>query len=164
MRRALVGAAVVVLVAAACGGGGGTSKADYVKQANAVCRAAAKQVAALRIPGRADVTAMPKVAAEVVAVQRRALDRLRAIKPPKVDRPEIAKWVALVDQTIDQADLSAAAQKHGEIQRAIAANANGSTLDRRADEIARAYGLRMCVQAASPPPTTSTSAPARAGA
>ena len=163
MRRALVGA-VVALVVAACGGGGGTSKADYVEQANAVCRDAAKQVAALRIPGRADVTAMPKAAARVVAVQRRALDRLRAIKPPKSDRTEIAKWVALVDQTIDQADLSAAAQKHGEIQRAIAANANGTALDHRADEIARAYGLRMCVQAAAPPPSTSTTTSAKAGA
>lgn len=163
MRRALVGA-VVALVVAACGGAGGTSKADYVKQANAVCRDAAKQVAALRIPSRADVTAMPKAAARVVAVQRRALDQLRAIKPPKPDRTEIAKWVALVDQTIDQADLSAAAQKDGEIQRAITANANGSALDRRADEIARAYGLRMCVQAAAPPPSTTTTTSAKAGA
>ncbi len=163
MRRALVGAAVVALLVAACGAGGGASKADYVKQANAVCRDAAKQVAALRIPGRADVTAMPKAAAEVVAVQRRALDRLRAIKPPKADRARIAKWVALVDQTIDQADLSAAAQKHGDIQRAITANANGSALDRRADEIARGYGLRMCVQAASPPPPSTTTTTPKPG-
>jgi len=67
---------------------GGTSKADYVKQANAVCRDAAKQVAALRIPARADIASMPKAAANVVAVQRKAVDRLRAIKPPKQDRAE----------------------------------------------------------------------------
>jgi hypothetical protein len=155
MRRALVGA-VVALLAVACSGGGGTTKADYLKDANAVCRGAAKQVAALRIPGRADVASMPRAAANVVAVQRRALARLKAIKPPKQDRARIARWIALVDQTIGQADLSARAQKDGDIPRAIAANANGTALDHRADDIARAYGLRMCVQAASPPATPPT--------
>jgi hypothetical protein len=155
MRRALVGAGVALLVVA-CSGGGGTTKADYVKQANAVCRDAAKQVAAVRIPGRADVASMPRVAADVVGVQRRALIHLKAIKPPKQDRARITRWIALVDQTIDQADLSAKAQKDGDIPRAIAANANGTALDHRADDIARAYGLRMCVQAASPPRTPPT--------
>jgi hypothetical protein len=160
MRRALAGAVVAVAVVA-CSGGGGVTKAEYVKSANAVCREAAKQVAALRIPGRADVAGMPKAAASVVVVQRKALDRLRAIKPPKGDRAEIARWIALVDQTIGQADLSARAQKDGDIPRATTANANGAALDRRADEIARGYGLRMCVQAASPPATPPST---RAGA
>ena len=145
----------------ACGGGGGTTKADYVQQANAICRDAATQVAALRIPGRTDLEEMPKVAANIVAVQRKAVDRLRAIKPPKPDRAEIVKWIALVDQTIDQADVSAQAQKDDDIPRAITANANGTALDRRADELARAYGLRMCVEAATAPasPTTTTTKP-----
>ncbi len=155
MKRILVGAAAGMLLVA-CGGGGGMSKADYVKQANAVCRDAAKQVAALRIPARADIASMPKAAANVVAVQRKAVDRLRAIRPPKHDRAEIAEWIALVDQTIDQADVSARAQKDDDITRAITANANGTALDRRADQLARGYGLRMCVQAATPPPKPST--------
>ena len=160
MKRMLVGAAAVAVLAA-CGGGGGMTKADYVQQANAVCRDAAKQVAALRIPGRADIEAMPKAAANVVAVQRKAVDRLRAIKAPKPDRAEIAKWIALVDQTIDQADVSAKAQKDDDIPRAITANTNGTALDLRADEIARRYGLRMCVEAATAPanPTTTTTKP-----
>jgi hypothetical protein len=164
MKRILVGVVGAVLLTAllgACGGGGGTTKADYVKQANAICRDAAKQVAALRIPARADITDMPKAAAKVVTVQRKAVDRLRAIKPPKHDRAVIVKWIALVDQTIDQADVSAAAQKDDDIPRAVTANANGTALDRRADEIARGYGLRMCVQAATAPatPTTTTTKP-----
>jgi hypothetical protein len=86
---------------------------------------------------------------------------LRAIKPPKQDRAQISRWIALVDQTIDQADVSARAQKDDDIPRAITANANGTALDRRADEIARAYGLRMCVEAATAPatPTTTTTKP-----
>lgn len=155
MRRALVGAGVALLVVA-CSGGGGTTKADYVKAANAVCRGAATQVAAVRIPGRADVASMPHAAASVVAIQRRALNHLKTIKPPKQDRARITAWLALVDQTIDQAELSAKAQKDGDIPRAIEANTNGAALDHRADDTARAYGLRMCVQAASPPRTPPT--------
>lgn len=155
------GAVLLMVALVACGGGGGMTKAGYVKQANAICRDAAKQVAALRIPGRVDITDMPKAAANVVAVQRKAVDRLRAIKAPKPDRAELVRWIALVDQTIDQADVSAEAQKDGDIPRAITANANGAALDRRADEIARGYGLRMCVQAATAPatPTTTTTKP-----
>lgn len=149
---------MLVALLAACGGGGGLTKADYVERTNAVCRDAAKQVAALKVPEQADISRAPKVAAQVVAVQRAALERLKAIRAPKADRSEIAKWIALVDQTIDQAEVSATSQRAGDITRAIAANVNGSALDRRADQLALAYGLRACVQAATPPstPTTTT--------
>lgn len=156
MRRAWVGGAVAAgLLLAACGGGGGLSKADYVQQANAVCRQAARNVAALDA-GRSDVEQLPKVAGEVVAVQRTALDKLKAIKAPKEDRTEIAKWIALVDQTIDQAEVSAQSQRSGDITRAIAANLNGAALDRRADQLARTYGLTRCVRAATPPSNATT--------
>jgi uncharacterized lipoprotein len=156
MRRLLVGAALLVLLAA-CGGSGGLSRADYVKQANAVCRDGAKQIAALEVPS--DVTGLPAAAARVVAVQRTTLDRLRAIHPPKADKSQIVKWIALVDQTVDQAEMSATSQRDGDIQRAVTANVNGAALDVRADEIARGYGLKMCVQAATAPTTTTTTKP-----
>lgn len=158
MRRVLVGAALLVLLAA-CGGSSGLSKADYVRQANAVCRDGAKQIAALQIPDPDDVAGLPTAAARVVAVQRRTLDQLRAIHPPKGDKAEIAKWIALVDQTVDQAEVSASSQRDGDLKRAATANVNGAALDVRADELARGYGSRMCVQAATAPTTTTTTKP-----
>jgi hypothetical protein len=156
MRRAWVGgAAVAGLLLVACGGGGGMTRADYVKEANSVCRKAARDVAAIDANG-SDVEQLPKVAGEVVAVQRKALDQLKAIKVPKEDRTRITKWIALVDQTIDQAEVSAESQRSGDITRAMAANVNGAALDRRADELARAYGLGGCVRAATPPSSTTT--------
>jgi hypothetical protein len=159
-----------VLALSACDDGGGTTRVDFVRQANAVCRTNARQIAVLEIPGRADVGSMPRAASEVVAVQRRSLDRLRDLEPPKQDREQVEKWIALVDQTLDQAELSANSQRDGDIQRAIAANANGASLDRRADAIAKRYGMTACVRAATPPPepaattssttgTTSTTTP-----
>lgn len=127
-----------------------------MRKANAVCRDGAAKISLLRIPGRADVTSMPATAANVVAVQRKALARLRVLQPPKKDRSEITQWIALVDQTIDQADVSAEAQRHGDIARALTANINGAALDRRADDLARRYGLVTCVQATTAPPTATT--------
>jgi hypothetical protein len=127
------------------------TKAAYVKQANLVCHDAATSVAALKLPDTGDVSTVPKAAKEIVAVQRKALEQLKAIRPPKEERPEITKWIALVDQTIDQAEMSARAQQDGDIQRAITANVNGAALDARADQLAKAFGLKTCVQAAAPP-------------
>ena len=145
--------------AACSGGSSGPTRVEFVRQANRVCRNAAAEVSKLRIPGRADVGSMPQAASEVVAVQRRYLARLRAIERPKEDRTQIAQWLALVDQTIDQAEVSAQSQSDGDIARAVTANLNGAALDRRADERARALGLEDCVQATSAPPTTSTTRP-----
>jgi len=124
-----------------------------------VCRNAAKQVAALDVPGVDEIADAPKAAAAVVKVQRAALESIRDIKPPTQDRAEITKWIALVDQTIDQAEVSAESQQAGDINRAVTANVNGAALDLRADELARRYGLRTCVQAATAPTTTTTTKP-----
>ncbi len=78
---------------------------------------------------------------------------------PKADKAEIEKWIAIVDQTIDQAEVSAESQRDGDIARALTANINGAALDRRADDLARRYGLVTCVRATTAPPTTTTSKP-----
>ena len=150
MKRELAGVAVVALLAA-CGGSSGMTRADYVKRANRVCHEAATSVAALKLPDPSDVSTVPKAAKKIVEVQRDALEQLKSIRPPKEDRPDIAKWIALIDQTIDQAELSARSQQEGDIKRAITANVNGAALDARADELAKAFGLKTCVQAAAPP-------------
>jgi hypothetical protein len=159
VKRALGACGVLVLltlVTACSGGSSGPTKAEFVRKANAVCRDGAAKIARLKIPARADVTNMPAAAADVVAVQRRSLARLRALAVPKRDKAQVEKWIAIVDQTIDQAQVSAQSQRDGDIARALAANLNGAALDRRADDLARRYGLVTCVQASTAPPTTTT--------
>jgi hypothetical protein len=150
-------AVLFALSAAGCSGGSSEpTKAEFVRKANAVCRDGAAKISLLRIPGRADVASMPKAALDVVVVQRKSLEKLRALQPPKKDRSEITKWIAIVDQTIDQAEVSAEAQQEGDIARALTANINGAALDRRADDLARSYGMVTCVQATTAPPTSTT--------
>lgn len=153
MKRVWWGGAAAIVLIAACGGGGETTKAAYVQEANAICGDTARKLAAVEVPADDDVAGIPAAAAAVVAVQRQALEQLREIEAPKDDTIQIAKWIALVDQTIDQAEVSAESQRDGDITRAVVANVNGAALDERADEIARKYGLRRCVAAAEPPTT-----------
>ena len=151
MRR--VGAlGVLIATVAACGGGGGElTRVEYVRRANAVCRDAAQAVEDLRVPRTADGDALVSASAAVVQIQRRALERLRELSAPTADRAALTRWLALVDQTLDQSDASVRAQRSGDVQAALTANANGEVLDRQADELARRYGLTSCVQAGSVP-------------
>lgn len=151
MRR--VGAlGVLIATVVACGGGGGElTRVEYVRRANAVCSHAGQAVKDLQVPRAADGDALVSASAAVVAIQRRALERLRGISAPAADRAAMTRWLALVDQTLGQSDASVRAQRSGDVQAALAANANGEALDRRADDLARRYGLTSCVQASSVP-------------
>lgn len=92
---------------------------------------------------------LASASAAVVGIQRRALSRLRGLVAPTADRTTITEWLALVDQTLGQSDASVRAQRTGDVQAALRANTNGEALDRRADDLARGYGITDCVQAAS---------------
>jgi len=140
----LVAAAFVVSVGACGGGDGSLTRAEYTREANHICRAAAAQVRTVKPPDPADPAAVARAGAHVVAIQRRALVRLRGLRPPDADEPQLVRWVALVDQTLDQADASVAAQRKDDAGAAITANQHGAMLDARADQIARRYGLTSC--------------------
>jgi hypothetical protein len=145
-----VAAAGTVVMGAACGGGSGDlTKAEYVRAANRVCREAAAQVRALKAPDPGDSVAVARAGARVVAIQRTALTELEQLRPPGADRARITEWTALVDQTLDQATAAVAALRSGDTAAAVTANQHGATLDERADEIARRYGIGACVAAAS---------------
>lgn len=152
MRRVgALGVLIATVVACSGGGGGGLTRVEYVRRANAVCRDAGHAVADLQVPRTADGDALAAASAAVVEIQRRALEGLRSLPEPAPDRAALNRWLALVDQTLDQSDASVRAQRSGDVQAALTANANGEALDRRADELARRFGLTSCVQAASLP-------------
>jgi hypothetical protein len=133
------------VVGAGCGGGSGElSRAEYVRAANRVCRAASTRVQAVRAPDPGDPDAVGRAGSRVVQIQRRALTQLEALKPPAADRAGLVKWIALVDQTLDQARASVRAQRAGDNAAAVTANQHGTMLDARADQIAGRYGLAAC--------------------
>jgi hypothetical protein len=149
----LVVAAACAVVVGACGGGSDElTKAEFRREANRVCRASATRIRAVESPDPADAAAIARAGSRVVAIQRRALEELRDLEPPKDMEAQVTKWLALVDQTLDQARASVRAQREGDTAAAVTANGHGATLDARADEIASRYGLSACGAAT---PTTS---------
>lgn len=141
----LVVAAVCALAASACGGGSDElTKSEFRREANRICRASAARIRAVESPDPADPDDIARAGRRIVAIQRRALEELRDLKPPKDAQERVTKWLALVDQTLDQATASVRAQREGDTAAAVTANSHGATLDARADEIAAGYGLTAC--------------------
>jgi hypothetical protein len=140
------GLLAVALIAVACGGGSGRlDKREFVGKANAICARADARIARLTPPDPADAAALARSGQKVVEIERDALVELRGLKAPEADDVKIQKWIALVDQTLDKAAESVAAQQAGDLQKANEANGEGRTVDQRADQIASAYGLDRCV-------------------
>lgn len=137
-------AACAFSIGACNGGSGELTKSEFRRETNRICRASAARIRALESPDPADPEAISRAGRRIVAIQRRALEELRDLKPPKESAEEITKWLALVDQTLDQATASVRAQEEGDTEAAVTANGHGATLDARADEIATRYGLSAC--------------------
>ena len=84
MRRAWVGGAVAAgLLLVACGGGGGLSKAELRRAGERRLPGRGPERGRARCQAGPTCEQLPQAAAEVVEVQRKALDKLRAIKAPK---------------------------------------------------------------------------------
>lgn len=143
---------VVALALGACGAGGGVTHAEYVRAAAGLCRHAAREVAAVPAPDPGDPRSVAKAASMTIAAQRRALAGLRRLPTPSAERDQLVRWLALVDQTLDEDDRSTRAQSDGDLAAATEANANGRLLAQRAASLAKAVGLADC---APPPPASS---------
>ncbi len=80
-----------------------------------------------------------------VARQREALARLQSLDAPASVEPAVGRWLDVVRRTLATADDSLDAQERGNLKAAGVANAQGSLLSGRADELARDLGLTDCV-------------------
>jgi hypothetical protein len=138
--------AAIVLLTAGCGGGGGgrLSKADYAKQADAICSKYNRKIEALGTPkSLADI---PGFADKALKLTRQGNDELKGLKPPKSEEKTANEWVAhndLVAKAV--ADLRDAAKKND--RAAIrAALRRGQAANRTANGLARDLGLHVCTR------------------
>jgi hypothetical protein len=144
VRRAAALLIVTTALAASCGGGGGgrLSKADYAKQADAICAKYNGKIQALGPPkSLADIVGFADKALELT---RQGNDELKGLKPPKSEEPTAKKWVAQNDLVAKAvADLRDAAKKNdrAEIRSALR---RGQAANGTANALARDLGLRVC--------------------
>lgn len=149
------------LGAAGCGGGDGgggerLSKADFVSQANTICRDANKEAEGLKpdLPSDFDPTSesvtddqldtFGDYIEEITGIFRDQVDELRGLKPPEDFQDDFDRALDLVDETLNESEAAADAAHDGDRETM---NAKLEESERNSDEanrIANGYGLTDC--------------------
>ena len=143
--RSGVLAMAFVVVAVTCGTASAHSsltKPQYIARGDAICGAAAAQVAKL---GTLNRPLLAKYGYKWLAIDRNALSALRGLAPPAADRATAARLLALADAAINKGVAGVvAAAKSGTNAQFFAAEERASVLINTAHAGARAYGFRAC--------------------
>ena len=145
VSRAALASALAALLAG-CGGGGGDrlSKAEWVSQADAICK---------RVNDRLEQTAQPDSLAELVTVLddgltdvRAAVRDLRALEPPEDIEAESDAWLGRVEAAADEIEKARDAAKKPDEEALSAALERGTKINDDGNRRARALGLKDCAE------------------
>ena len=139
--------AFLTAVAVGCWGCGGTSdltRSEYARAASRICRAATTRTAALDVPGLERAMAAARAIGTIVHAHRRALEALSELDGPKRDRPRVGRWLATIDQVLDEADLAREELEKGDVYAAAAAATRAARLGSHSVELGRAYDIQSC--------------------
>jgi hypothetical protein len=142
LPRAVAAAVMVVgmiVAAAACGSSddNGLSKADFITQADAICKKyndlSIKATSGLKNPTDAELVAAIK--AKIVPLLPKQEAELRALKPPKADRAVVEQFLDTLQKASDELANDTAA-----IVKTKGASANVAQVS----EESAAYGFTVC--------------------
>jgi hypothetical protein len=136
--------ALAALVVAGCGGSSTLSRADFVKQANAVCRRVNTKISSAgQATSAADVV---RIGPAVVAAEQNGLADLRKLKPPANLQADWTKILADLNLLTNNASkLVAAARKNDGASAQQAAN-DSTQRQSEIDRLAGRDGLTNCAQ------------------
>ena len=167
MRIALVASLAVALAAATAGcggddkgGGGGDrlSNAEFVSQANAICKGANDKAAAVKpdLPSSFDPTSAKATDEqldtfgdyldEVVGIFRDEVGDLRDLNPPEAVDDDFNKTLSLVDETLNEGDEAAEAAHDADRDKLKDKLAESERHSNEADTIATKLGLTKCAE------------------
>jgi hypothetical protein len=153
---AVVGIAVGLGACAGSGGAERLSKQEFITEADSICAAANRRIAEIPVPDLANPETAPRAIRRIVAIQRRAVGRLRDLRPPESDEPAIRQWLRAVSAALDQTEAVAVALEQGDPLALVQASQRGTDRADEADRLAGAYGVRRCGTPESAPGTTTT--------
>lgn len=132
---------------AACGGGGSgdgeLSRAEYTKQANAICVEVEKKLDAL-----GGFESFEELSEEMLVGRdalQQSVDELRALRPPVAQRGQHAKYVDLQAETVDVANRIAEAAKDNDQVEMQKQAERADKLTIEANETARKLKLNECI-------------------
>ena len=142
-RRSVAACWVAALALAACGGGyHGLSKAEFVSQADAICKSYDAQLTAMfgHVSAGTTLSEVQSIyQLQAIPVFLDEVQKLRKLKPPKADRAAVAKIFSDLSTGIDQLDAQVRDVKSlKELEALSPAGLKQAGTD------AKAYGLTVC--------------------
>lgn len=147
MGATLIAVALAVALAGCGGDGGGgneLSKAEWVAQADTICK---------RVNDRLEQTEQPKTMSELVTVLDQGLEDvngaiadLRALEPPEDIEPEVDQWLAKVEEAATEIEKARDAAKAQNEERLSAALERGTRVNDEGNRRAREIGLKECAE------------------
>jgi hypothetical protein len=144
MRRVALAVAVVAFVAGCGGGSGRLSKAEYAKQADAICTKYNAKLKALARP--TSISALPAYVDKALPLARKGDDELRALEPPKDEEQSAKEWLDQNDSVVGSMERLRDAAKKGDRAGIQTALNEASSANQTANRLARSLGLRVCAQ------------------
>ena len=143
MRR-LLALALLGLVTAACGGGGRLSRAEYARQADAICARYAQAIKALGQPKSFDELAAFTDKAAPVA--QKAVDDAKRLRPPENEQKLADRWSAETQKVVDAIKRLGTAARKNDQNAAKAALAAGDSANTNANDVGRQLGMDACTK------------------
>jgi hypothetical protein len=135
---AMAGAAALALAIAGCGGGESRlTKAQFIKQGEAICRQAAVEQAKIASHYKGEVVSgnFEAVTAVFVPPMKKELRRLEALSPPQADEKEIGAILRAIESGVKDAKADYLDLFVKETDPFI-----------RANTLARKYGFKACAE------------------
>ena len=164
---AAVAAIVVLAVLAGCGGDDGSSgdgspkaltKAQYIARADDVCRANQKQLEPIErdlraLPtdddGRGETKRIEPILERALAATRDGYERLRELPVPAEGKATVERWLASTARSIEAFAGVLEAVRADDREAARAPSERVDTLSTEQRRLARSYGFKACLSAAS---------------
>lgn len=145
MRGAAAVMALAVAVAlTGCGNGGPLTRREFARDVARICERANTRVERIDVPTIATPHHAAVAFGRIEMTQRTALLELRRLEPPKDVAAEVATWLAVLDQMLDEVAVAAQALRGGEVLSALETAARAMTLDERGRQLARALRVQPC--------------------
>jgi hypothetical protein len=128
----------------ACGGDGPLSHHAHAREASELCRRQTRHAHRTDLPGLERPHDAARAIERAVEQQRGILAELRELEPPKAERSAIVRWLALIDQLLDEADLMVVQLRRGDHGGASDSAARVAALDARSGELAHRNDVTPC--------------------
>ena len=141
-------AVAAVLLTGACGGDDRLSRAEYLREADAICEEYEGKLDEheQKLADADDPEQLASVIGAAIPVVEEGVDALRELEPPKdLERP-VNRWLELNEKNADTLERLRDAAAAGDSERLEELVQAGEANEQRADELARDIGLDACAE------------------